>query len=368
MTAYLNLFSPATHQAFTQSTQTISGFRTRHQNAAQKIKSGSHLLCYLTKLSRWIGILEVIDGPFTDDTPIFQPNDDPFIIRFHVTPRVWLPLEQGIPIKAPEVWSQLSFTKDHEPNSSRWTGKLRTSLATLDSDDAALLTQLLEQQKQNPKDYPLTDKDRKQLIPLLAKRAEGSVSVTVPEDDIEETTSLPTTDLSESFQVQAKLAKLGADMGMRVWLPINDRSRVLQAWDDTNDALLHNLPLNYDTTTLKTIENIDVIWMKKRAIIRAFEVEHTTAIYSGILRMADLLALQPNMDINLHIVAPGERRDKVFEQLKRPVFSLLERQPLAEVCSFLSYEKLDELATLPHLTHLSHTVIDDYAETDDESL
>jgi hypothetical protein len=26
-------------------------------------------------------------------------------------------------------------------------------------------------------------------------------------------------------------------------------------------------------------------------------VEHTTSIYSGILRMADLLALQPNMDI-----------------------------------------------------------------------
>ena len=69
------------------------------------------------------------------------------------------------------------------------------------------------------------------------------------------------------------------------------------------------------------------------------EVEHTTAIYSGILRMADLLALQPNMDINLHIVAPEERRDKVFEQLRRPVFSLLEQQPLAEVCSFLSYEK-----------------------------
>ncbi len=29
----------------------------------------------------------------------------------------------------------------------------------------------------------------------------------------------------------------------------------------------------------------------------AFEVEHSTPIYSGTLRMADLLALQPNMDI-----------------------------------------------------------------------
>jgi hypothetical protein len=39
------------------------------------------------------------------------------------------------------------------------------------------------------------------------------------------------------------------------------------------------------------------------SIVRAFEVEHTTSVYSGILRMADLLALQPNMDIKLQFVA-----------------------------------------------------------------
>ena len=58
---------------------------------------------------------------------------------------------------------------------------------------------------------------------------------------------------------------------------------------------------------------------------RAFEIEHTTAIYSGLLRMADLLALQPNMDIRLHIVAPAERRERVLREIRRPVFSLLDR-------------------------------------------
>ena len=56
-------------------------------------------------------------------------------------------------------------------------------------------------------------------------------------------------------------------------------------------------------------------WLRGRAIVRAFEVEHTTSIYSGILRMADLLALQPNMNIKLHIVAPYTRRDKVFQEI-----------------------------------------------------
>src|SRR5262249_13074964 len=71
------------------------------------------------------------------------------------------------------------------------------------------------------------------------------------------------------------------------------------------------LPLNYDTATLKTIENIDVIWLERRSIAQAFEVEHTTAIYSGLLRMADLLVLQPRIQISLHIVAPSSRREQV---------------------------------------------------------
>ncbi len=44
--------------------------------------------------------------------------------------------------------------------------------------------------------------------------------------------------------------------------------------------------------------------------------------YSGLLGMADLLALQPNMNIKLPIVAPLERRDKVYQEIRRPVFSL----------------------------------------------
>ena len=81
-----------------------------------------------------------------------------------------------------------------------------------------------------------------------------------------------------------------------------------------------------------------------REHVRAFEVEHTTAIYSGLLRMADLLALQPNMNIKLHIVAPEERKEKVFTEIRRPVFSLLERAPLSECCTYLSYDSLRELA------------------------
>ena len=96
--------------------------------------------------------------------------------------------------------------------------------------------------------------------------------------------------------------------------------RVLSEWSPEPNVLLDRLPLNYDDTTLRTIEQIDVLWLHRRSIVRAFEVEHTTSVYSGILRMADLLALQPNMDIKLHIVAPVGKREKVFSEIRRPVF------------------------------------------------
>src|SRR5207237_4637056 len=127
---------------------------------------------------------------------------------------------------------------------------------------------------------------------------------------------------------------------MSIWLPRADRTAVLKEWKNEQHALLERLPLNYDDTTLRTVEQIDVLWLRGRSIVRAFEVEHTTSVYSGILRMADLLALRPNMDIRLHIVAPAGRRDKVFSELRRPVFSLLDRGPLSETCTYLSYESV----------------------------
>ncbi len=202
------------------------------------------------------------------------------------------------------------------------------------------------------------------LITHQVRRLDKLVSVSVPEDGetTEGTADVPRTEVRESIRVQALLARIGAGMGLNVWLPKADRGGVFDEWKASERPVLNVLPLNYDETTLKTIEQIDVLWLKGRSIVRAFEVEHTTSIYSGLLRMADLLALQPNMDIKLHIVAPAERRDKVFQEVRRPVFSLLEKGPLSESCTYLSYESVRELFGLKHLAHLSDSVVDEYAE------
>lgn len=194
------------------------------------------------------------------------------------------------------------------------------------------------------------------------KREDKDVSVTVPmtSDDDSETDRVDS--LRESMQIQALIAKIGTLMGFKIWLPKADRSRVLQAWRAEPGELLSELPLGYDSTTTKTIEQIDVLWLRRRSIVRAFEVEHTTSVYSGLLRMADLVALQPNIDIRLHIVAPLEKREKVLQEIQRPVFSLLEGRALYEMCTYLSYDNIKALGELKHLSHLSNKVIEDYEE------
>jgi hypothetical protein len=181
----------------------------------------------------------------------------------------------------------------------------------------------------------------------------------------------PADEIRESMQIQALLAKIGTMMGFSIWLPRGDRSRVLKAWAPRPGELLDVLPLGYDATTTKTIEQIDVLWLRRRSIARAFEVEHTTSIYSGLLRMADLVALQPDINVKLHIVAGIERQAKVLEEIDRPVFAMLEPKPLRQMCTFLSYDHIREIADLKHLARLSDLVLEDYeiaAEVGDNDL
>lgn len=195
----------------------------------------------------------------------------------------------------------------------------------------------------------------------------GQVSVTVPENveaGKEEKTDQE--ELRESLQMQAILAEIGALMGFQIWLPRADRARVLSKWKPDGEELLEQLPVGFDQATMKTIEQIDVLWIKRRSIIRAFEVEHTTSVYSGLLRMADLLAMQPNLKTKLHIVAPVSRREKVLQEIRRPVFMLLEGGALSETCTYLSYDMVADLRGQDHLSRLSDKVIEDYEEKAEE--
>jgi hypothetical protein len=367
MAYFIDLFSPETFEAFKASRREVSGFRLRQKPIAERVRAGDSFVCYMTRLSRWFGVLEVVEGPYIDSEPIFVAKDDPFVVRFRVKALTLLDVERSIPIHDEEIWNGLSFTRNLEIGSLAWTGKVRSSLANLRDDDGRFLVNKLMSQTRNGKTYPLRDEDVRKLATHTVNRTDKVIAVSVPEDSAvtEDPAAQPEAEARESIRMQALVASIGISMGLSIWIPRADRVAVLKELNMESPQVLERLPLNYDDTTLRTIEQIDVLWLRGRSIARAFEVEHTTSVYSGILRMADLLALQPNMDINLHIVAPLARREKVFSEIRRPVFSLLDKGPLAESCTYLSYDSLREVAAQKHLAHLSDRVLDEYAEEAD---
>ena len=132
-------------------------------------------------------------------------------------------------------------------------------------------------------------------------------------------------------------------MGFKVHIPANDRSKTYEG-KRINEIvpLVEQLNLGLIHSMMRVIKNIDVLWIDDDAVVGAFEIESTTSIYSGILRMADLLSLQPNFQINCYLVAPDSREVEVFNQVNRPVFTKM-KKPFRDSCRFIPFSSLTEL-------------------------
>ncbi len=361
---WLNLFSYKTWTEFLEAGGTITGFREGRWNTVQKIKSGDLMLCYLTGVSRWIGLLEVTGKPYQDEMPIW--TDATFPARLPVKTLITLEPETAVPII--DLKSRLSIFENLS-NPHAWTGHLRGSPAKWKASDGRAIVAALEEAQRNP---VAREVDRRKLArrpPVLL--AAGGESVTIPDAQEEENsglaTSSPTKETTVHTEIQWLLAKLGDDLGLGVWVARNDRNRICNGQKFTDlKGLVDVLPVQFDVATTRIIELIDVLWLDGNSIKAAFEIESTTSVYSGLLRMADLISMQPNLTIPLYLVAPDERRDKVKTEINRPTFSRL-KTPLMDVCRYLSFDDLRKEVTkaAPYIRHMNPGFLDDFAEVCD---
>jgi type II restriction enzyme len=124
--------------------------------------------------------------------------------------------------------------------------------------------------------------------------------------------------------VQGWLRDLGRSLGFQVWVAANDRGR---AYDGgrLGDGCLETLPEALaGGPGADGVRLIDVLWLNPGTpeVVAAFEVEHTTSIYSGIVRLLDLaLGGAAGPARGLFLVAPDDRESDVRAQLARPAFS-----------------------------------------------
>lgn len=333
---WLDLFTGVTWNEFKAAGAKVSGFRESRRNSVQKIKSGDYLLCYLTGVSRFIAVLEVTTNPYDDKTPIWKDEDFPRRLKVKVVAE--LTPDTAVPVL--ELRDKLSFFQNlTSPHA--WTGRFRASPAKWDPSDGEAVVQAILDAKHNPVTRPVDERKLK-YRPKALKAKIGSV--TVPESEEYELFKEEPEGKKprEHIEIQWHLLKLGSDMGFDLWVARNDRNKSWNSKKFTGfPKLKTELPLQFDDATNRTIELIDVLWLKGNAIIAAFEVESTTSIYSGLLRMSDLVSMQPNLTIPLYLVAPDDRRDKVMTEVNRPTFSKLS-PPLSEICRFISFGMLKE--------------------------
>ena len=124
-------------------------------------------------------------------------------------------------------------------------------------------------------------------------------------------------------KIQYFLIKIGNSLGYDVVVASNDRAKSYNNVSFSFISLPELPEIEVGDEVKKTIALIDVIWFEKgtNKFVSAYEVEKSTSIYSGILRLSDLaLILSKSAKVSLYLVAPEQREKDIIAQLKRPAF------------------------------------------------
>jgi len=152
----------------------------------------------------------------------------------------------------------------------------------------------------------LSEQEQLKIEKLLKKRHKEVI-------DEEESEDLHT-------EMQYHLLKIGNSLGYDVISASNDRSRCHEGQNFSFISLSKFPIINVDKDTQRTIALIDVMWFEKgtNKIIGAFEVEKSTSIYSGILRLTDLHFSFPQEPSTLFLIIPNSREKELLLQLSRP--------------------------------------------------
>lgn len=141
-------------------------------------------------------------------------------------------------------------------------------------------------------------------------------------------------DFSHS-QIQSFIGSIGILKEYDIWVPANDRNKL--DWNLIDKFVCRNeLPVRYEKVD-EVIKEIDVVWLKRGSseLKAMFEVEHSTPIYSGLLRFNDLHLIEPNLKPKFSIVSNDIRRSLFLRQVNRPTFKI---SGLSDICNFLEYK------------------------------
>ena len=133
-TYWLDLFTYKTWNEFLAAGGNVSGFSKGRWTTVQKMEPGDKLLCYLTGVSRFIGVLKVTGEPFQSETSIWEGQTFPSRVPVRVLHK--LDAETAVPVL--DLQNDLSVFQNLS-NPNYWSGAFRGSPAKWNPSDGEIV-------------------------------------------------------------------------------------------------------------------------------------------------------------------------------------------------------------------------------------
>ena len=135
---YLALFNEETWNEFLDMGSSIYGTTLNKQKRMETINAGDFLICYVTKIARFVGLLDITSKAYLDDHRIWK--NDIYPVRVNVQPVYILEATNGIPIS--ELKEELEIFINLK-NPKNWSGFFISSLNTFQEHDAKIIVNKL---------------------------------------------------------------------------------------------------------------------------------------------------------------------------------------------------------------------------------
>lgn len=181
--------------------------------------------------------------------------------------------------------------------------------------------------------YPQTEGTEIVLPKAGRFNVEGNFGYSVLDNVLDSAKLRNVTELTHP-QVQTLLGAVGTVKGFDIWIPTKDRTGL--DWKLSKRFECRDVVPSSFGSIKSILQEVDVIWFRRGSsdVSALFEVEHSTPIYSGLLRFNDVHLVTPTAISRFTIVSNDSRRSLFVRQLNRPTFRT---SGLSELCTFLEY-------------------------------
>lgn len=131
---FLALFTRDSWGEFLNFGGNIYGTRLHHKYPNNKVQKNDYLICYITKISCFAGVLKIKSDFYIDKTPIW--SKETFPMRFDVELIESTTVGNCVPVK--EICKELSIFKNLK-NSKKWSGFFMNSFTQFNQEDAKII-------------------------------------------------------------------------------------------------------------------------------------------------------------------------------------------------------------------------------------